>query len=203
MKKTVLGMLFAAALLPALAGARGHIREGSFVDSPEDVRQDVFLDVGGFAYGLPSIGYEHSSGSKNSWTLEAGYRPWTGTGYSYNQLGLSGSYRWWIAKYLPGRESRALHGIYLGPQVVLDSYSFSYDTYPGPSFNKKTVTSSSIGIGGGLEAGYQYIFRPGLMVSAGLSAGYIAGNGTFDSGAPTITYAGTYVDTSLRAGFAF
>ena len=191
MKKLVLGWGFLCLLVPALAGARA--RRGSFVDSPSNVKQAVFANVG-VVHGLYSVGYEREASRDTSWTLSGRLRPWFGPGYSSLEAGLTGSYRWWIAHYLPGVPSHALHGIFLGPQIVLDTYSVSFDRY---------ASASGFGIGGGCEAGYQYIFRPGLLANAGLAVGYLSGNANYAAGAPPVSFGGSYAEGILSVGYAF
>jgi hypothetical protein len=201
-------MLALLCLLPALAQAKTHQAaarshssdSGSFVDEPESVQQDVFLSINDLNYDIPRIeaGYEHSIGSKYSWTGALVLRPDNGIGWSYTELGLDGSFRWWIASYLPGKESHALHGIYVGPKLFLRDYTFSYDI-GGTSYS-----TSALGAGLGAEAGYQYIFRPGLLARAGLETGFIGTNSAnFNAGAPDIGYSGAFVEAVLSAGYAF
>jgi hypothetical protein len=171
---------------------------------PEDLRYDVSLNLsetfGGVSETLPKVAFEGAIGAKNSWTANAFVFPQAYSGYSYTELGLGGSYRWWIGSYLPRTPSRALRGIFLGPRVEVVDYNINYDYYVGAT--KYSTGVSAVGFGVGAEAGYQYIFRPGLMVNAGLTATYVIVSANFQYGS-SYAFGGLAVGPQASVGYAF
>lgn len=169
---------------------------GAFVAAPDN---QVFLNVAGFLYGMPTIGYEHALGKDNSWTGQVGYRSWGGTGFSLNYLGVLGSYRWYLGDHAK------MQGFYAGPLGTVQMVNASYDatTISGFTVTTKKESTSSFIFGVGGEGGYQWILPMGLTFSGGLNAGYYFGTINLVSGAPSFSVGGFGAGLNGTIGYAF
>lgn len=172
---------------------------GSFVDAPDS---QIFANIVGFIYGLPTIGYEQALTDDNSWTGQVGFRSQGSTGWSINYLGVVGSYRWWVG------EHAKMQGVYVGPFGTVQMVNVNYDvttvsgTFPFTTSTKKESATSFI-FGAGAEGGYQWILPASFTFSAGLNAGYYFGSLSLGSGAPSIPFGGFGAGLNGTVGYAF
>lgn len=169
---------------------------GALVAGPD---QQVFLNIAGFLYGMPTLGYEHAIGADNSWTVQLGYRSWGITDVSINYLGLVGSYRWYLGDHAK------LQGFYAGPLGTAQMVNVSYKTTTLNGFNlvKKDESANSFIFGVGGEGGYQWMLPFGMTFSAGLNAIYSFGSITVASGAPSFNISGFGAGLNGTVGYAF
>lgn len=169
---------------------------GAFVKGPE---QQVFINIAGFLYGMPTLGYERALGADNSFTGQVGIRQWGGTGFNINYLGLLGSYRWYLG------EHAKMQGFYAGPLGTIQFVNVNYDATTVSGLNvttrKESATSTIFGVGG--EGGYQWILPMGLTFSGGLNAGYYFGSINLAAGAPSFSISGFGAGLNGTVGYAF
>jgi hypothetical protein len=216
--RLILGALLALALvLPQAAEAKTKKRSGSssssssgnlavigdgpmgsFVAAPD---HQVFANVLGFVYGLPTIGYEQALGDENSFTAQLGFRSQGAANFNVSYLGLMGSYRWWVGDHAK------MQGIYVGPLGTIQTVNVSYDattintTTFAVTTTKKSATSMILGVGA--EGGYQWILPAHFTFGVGLNLGYYFGSLDLGSGSPSIPFGGFGAGLDGRVGYAF
>jgi hypothetical protein len=183
-------------------GSSGQLRKtgdgplGAFVAAPD---QQVFANILGFLYGMPTIGYERALGADNSWTAQLGFRSQGASNFSVNYLGVVGSYRWWVG------EHAKMQGVYVGPLGTLQMVNINYDatTINGFTVTTKKESANSFIFGIGAEGGYQWILPASFTFSAGLNMGYYFGSLNLGSGAPSIPFGGFGAGLNGTVGYAF
>ncbi len=177
------------------SSSSGHLRvigdgpAGPFVAAPD---QQVFINLGGLVYGVPSIGYERAISDDNSWLAMVGFKSYGGTGWSSSFIDLSGGYRWWLGQHAK------MQGFYAGPGLGITLWNVSWD-YAGAK-----GSSSATALHAGGEGGYQWIFPFGLTANAGIGAGFTFGTASVGAGAPAgIGFGGFGLGVNLAVGYAF
>jgi hypothetical protein len=165
--------------------------------SMDGKEMDVSANVGGLAWGIANIDFEHALGSQNSWTIGADLGARGYSGWSYTAFGAHGSYRWWWL------EQHALQGLYAGPRAGVISYNYSYDWVDPTTFGKTTETLNATGVEVGGEVGYQFIFNNGFLLRGGGELNYVLGSVSAKSGAPTLTGFGLVPNALVSVGYAW
>jgi hypothetical protein len=172
---------------------------GAFVEAPD---HQIFANIAGFAYGLPTLGYEQALSDDNSFTVQLGGRSQGDTRFSVTYLGVVGSYRWWLG------EHAKMQGVYVGPLATAQTVNISYDTVtlsttPPFGFVTKKESANSFIFGVGAEGGYQWILPAHFTFSAGLNAVYSFGSLSLGTGAPSIPFGGFGAGLNGTIGYAF
>lgn len=193
--------LWALATGASAASLKQQVRRA--LSAPE---QAVFAQLGAGSVGLPiNIGYIAALGHKNTWEVDAAVSGWGGAagglGWSGLWTGVGGAYHWWIAKYLPGEESEALRGIFVGPQIKAGLTTWTYEYYDTGNVRRSDVSSSFLA-GGGAEGGYQWMFDSRWFVAGVAQGGMMFGTASTRGGV-TLPVGGTYYNALVRGGYAF
>lgn len=159
---------------------------GPFVEAPP---QNVFLKLGVLNYVKPVVGYERALSVDHSWTAQLGFWGQGGPGWSSSVIDLMGSFRWWLGDHAQ------MQGFYLGPMAGLSLFNTSWDI----AGVKGSYSATALGLGA--EGGYQWILPAGVVLNAGLNAGFAFVSG---AGAPSAVAIGGFSPVIVvSVGYAF
>jgi hypothetical protein len=146
-------LIFGLAFVASNANAASRRAKASS-QSTQDYQQDAFLQLGGLGDDFGAgLGYEHTIGKSQS--LQAQLR----VGGWYNLVGVEAGWRFWLGN------KKSLRGFYLGPIFGVEFGSWNPGYYGSDSISTTDVF-------GGVEGGYQWIFKNRMVVSCGASIGY-------------------------------
>jgi hypothetical protein len=153
---------------------------------------DITVNPLGLAFGLGNVSYERALSKENSWLVGANFGSYGVVDNRLTIFGATGAYRWWFD------QEKALNGWFLGPELKIETVSWAF----GVSDTNYTATGSFFG--GGVQGGYQWVFRNGFTLNLGLNFDYLAGSvSTNVSGAPTLGFGGSGFGANLGLGYAF
>lgn len=121
--------------------------------------------------GTDLISYEHKFGDHFSGVVGAGYGGFKLGGYKYSSIGGGLQGRYYFTEAMTGFYG-AVVGDYLNGNVKIDSNGFGFN-FDGMDMGAGTNTEIKFsGFGGGLRAGYQWIFDSGFTLDINLGASY-------------------------------
>jgi len=142
----------------------------------------------GFAIGVFNVTYEKPLSETSSVTIGASYFNWSNLDIS--GIGADLGYRFYFSN-----NTTAPEGLFAGPVLSLGSYSYDYSTYNGEG-DYTTEKQSVFSIGGGVKAGYQWVWDSGVALDLYFGYGYRAAK--FDN----YDYSGGYPILGLAIGYA-
>ncbi len=117
----------------------------------------------GLAFGNINVAYEMPLSEKNS--LQFGANMWNFRLLGITGFGLSAEYRFYFSK-----TTSAPEGLFVAPIGLLNSWSYQ---------SSDSTTETSIGFGGGVKGGYQWVWDSGIALD--LFAGYAYQVANFDT----------------------
>ena len=146
----------------------------------------------GFVFGVFNVTYEKPLNDKSSVAVGASYFNWSNLGIS--GIGGSAEYRLYFSN-----NSEAPHGMFAGPILDLGSLSYNYEGYTIVDGEMKTTKEkqSVFSIGGGVKAGYQWLWDSGIALDLYFGYGYRAAK--FEN----YDYSGGYPILGIGIGYAF
>jgi len=226
LKKMICGLLALGLFLPSLAEAAKRPAKKTAKEVREKVEAQgeipgmgAFLLLGPGNYGIPvNAGFEMAVGETNTWNATLGFSAWgdpTSISYStsYTSINVGGGFKWWIGSYLPGTRSRAMQGIFVGPELKYSMVNMAYTynetvtntspTYPYYTYStvKRTENLTANLFGGGAQGGYQWMFPNNFYVAGLLDVGYMIGAITYKNYA--FPMGGTFYNVLVKGGYAF
>ncbi|HEX8657421.1 MAG TPA: DUF3575 domain-containing protein [Hymenobacter sp.] len=144
-----------------------------------------------------SVFFEHAVSDQSSVQLGLAY-----TGFSVGDTDFSGfsitpEYRFFLT-------GEAMQGFYIGPFVRYQNYNLSSeDTFSGSGQQNEATLST---FGGGINLGYQWIFKQRIVLEPFLRTGYSSGSVKVKSGSDDYdlgAFSGFGLLPGLNLGFAF
>jgi hypothetical protein len=187
--------------------AKKKVKKKRVVEEVDGFKQDVYANIGGFVYGIASVGYEKAIKSDQSFTIEGSYSSkGDGTLWNWTTIGVGASWRFWLKQLV---DEGSLKGVYVGPAVRVQSLTYTYDvttvnTSVWPyTYGTKKESSGGMFFGGGAQGGYQWIFDNGFLLNGGLEIGFLTGSVSVASGGTALGFGGTYSGIVGAVGYAF
>ncbi len=159
----------------------------AIVNAQQDV---VKVNPLGLVFGSFNAAYEHALSDKSSLEIGANYFNWK----NLNLAGFGGevAYHFYFSK-----NNDAPEGIYAAPFLSANGLSYTYTEYTYT--NTVVKTDSAFGIGGGVKAGYQWIFDSGLALDLFFGYGYTS----LKFKEADYNYSGGLPRLGLSVGYAF
>lgn len=121
--------------------------------------------------GTDLVSFEHRFGDHFSGVVGVGYGGFKFGGYKYKSMGGGLQGRYYFNEALRGFYG-AVSADYLSGKVEIDynGFGFNWDTMESEAGSKQEINFS--GFGGGLRAGYQWIFDSGFTLDVNAGASY-------------------------------
>ncbi|MDQ1161957.1 hypothetical protein QE422_002325 [Chryseobacterium sp. SORGH_AS 447] len=137
--------------------------------------------------GTDLISFEHKLGDHFSAVVGGGYGGFKLGGYKYNSYGAGLQGRYYFTEAMTGFYA-AVVADYIGGKVKIENMGFSFMAMDeDASANYKSEVNFS-GFGGGVRAGYQWIFDSGFTLDVNLGAAYRSYNYKWNNVAEEETY---------------
>ena len=146
-----------------------------------------------------SLFYEHKTNDMASFQIGAAYTSYSVSDTKFSGIAITPEYRFYIT-------GEALQGFFIGPYLRYQNYNLSSTDFYYGSGTTSTSEAKLSTFGGGINLGYQWVFKQHIVLEPFLRLGYNAGsvkttsgNGNFDSGSFN---GGSYLP-GLNFGYAF
>jgi outer membrane autotransporter protein len=145
-----------------------------------------------------SVFYEHAAGESSSVQLGVSYTGFSISDTKFSGFSITPEYRFFLT-------GKAMQGFYVGPYLRYQSYDLTaeYDDFNGGTQKDEATLST---FGGGINLGYQWVFKQRIVLEPFLRTGYNSGSVKIESGDSTFdtgTFDGFGLLPGLNIGIAF
>ncbi len=140
--------------------------------------------------GTDLISFEHKLGDHFSGVVGGGYGGFKLGGYKYNSYGGGLQGRYYFTEAMTGFYG-ALVADYIGGKVKIEEMNFSFMGMGTETSGGAKTEINFSGFGGGVRAGYQWIFDSGFTLDVNVGAAYRSYNYKWNNSAEEATYQDT------------
>lgn len=155
------------------------------------------LNLFSLAVNTGAVSFEQKTGDMTSFQLGAFYTGYSIGGTKLSGFGITPEYRFYVT-------GEALQGFYLAPYLRYQNFNLTDDTNYGGSSTKNEASYSTFG--GGVNLGYQWVFKQHIVLEPLLRVGYNKGSVNVKSGGDNYdlgSFNGFSVLPGLNLGYAF
>jgi outer membrane autotransporter protein len=158
------------------------------------------LNLFSLAVSTGSLAFEHKVGDTNSFQIGAFYTGFSIGDTKFSGFGITPEYRIYVT-------GEALQGFYLGPYLRYQNFNLSDDSnfsYTGSTNTKNEASLNTFG--GGVNLGYQWVFKQHIVLEPFLRVGYNKGSVKVKSGGDNYdlgSFDGFSLLPGLNLGYAF
>ena len=158
----------------------------------------IKLNLFSLAAQTGSVSFEQKTGDMNSFQIGAFYTGYNVGGTKLSGFGITPEYRFYVT-------GEALQGFYLAPFIRYQYFNLSDEnTSFGGGSTKNEATLSTFG--GGVNLGYQWVFKQHIVLEPFLRVGYNKGSVKVKSGGYNYdlgSFDGFSLLPGLNLGYAF